>query len=284
MSGRRICAYCGASSGLTKEHLIPAALIQRTKSYTYQFSAAANNVIGGEAQIRDVCDRCNSGPLPALDAYACTMYDKYCSTLVEAKSKVAFEYDYDYIVRWLLKMSYNAARTTGKGDDAAILARHAGFILGREPQQSRLAAYLQLVIPYIVSEEDEAVIDPRYLKQMPLTPNGRRFIPSSGIRISRATRSVYSRDVVIRVVALNSYYFYLVIPRNHEVPPKHWQDLRQKIKGNFDRLFQLTEQAAKIEVRASNTNCYTANEANLKATEQVSKPWHTDHLRKVLGE
>jgi hypothetical protein len=75
MSDRQ-SAYCGSSGPLTREHLWPASLHQRlmganNDSKGLFWLRRANAEIEGEPKLRDVCQACNNGVLPQLDAYIC---------------------------------------------------------------------------------------------------------------------------------------------------------------------------------------------------------------------
>src|SRR6266850_835259 len=75
------------------------------------YNQRADRFMTWEAVVRDVCDKCNNGPLSTLDGYARNFLSSinYKRTYVES-ARMEFEYKYDLLLRWLLKVSYNAAR------------------------------------------------------------------------------------------------------------------------------------------------------------------------------
>ena len=91
--------------------------------------------------IKDVCLDCNNGALTSLDAYACQLYDRYFQKFVRAGQSTAFDYHYDLLVRWLLKVSYNSARVH-KSPDLDALARCTDYILHSAPRPPGLAVYV----------------------------------------------------------------------------------------------------------------------------------------------
>jgi hypothetical protein len=102
-------------------------------TYLARLSSRAKKVFSGDMTIADVCSDCNNGPLSELDAYICALYDQYFFRFPERGDVVDFEYDWSLLGRWLLKISYNAARMTGI--DAEVLTRFADAIVGTDKCQ-----------------------------------------------------------------------------------------------------------------------------------------------------
>src|SRR5439155_1500186 len=77
----RRCAYCGRAGQLTREHLFPDFLVRESPGYrTYVDRARGERVHKSPPAIRDVCKRCNNGPLSALDSYGRVLTREYvCS-------------------------------------------------------------------------------------------------------------------------------------------------------------------------------------------------------------
>jgi hypothetical protein len=105
-----ICAYCGNTANkLTREHLWPASLHDRIAvsnqrifgSEQIFYLARSQGYIEGEPTVRDVCAKCNNGPLSALDKYICELWDCYFGRIVEANEVIPFSYDYSRLSRWL---------------------------------------------------------------------------------------------------------------------------------------------------------------------------------------
>lgn len=206
------CAYCNASAPLTKEHIWPQCIITRAPSYVMRFSAQAKKVFGADLIVKDVCARCNNGPLSALDSYACSLYDDYFSKIVGQDDKVVFRYNHDELLRWLLKVSYNASRTTHI--DTAFHRPLIPYMRGEAEKPAFVSAMLDVVAPSVV--------------------NGITLEP----RATRCARIFVGRSrpwVCVRLVAINSYYFYLIITGEKPVPVPEGElfEFRQGIKGTL---------------------------------------------------
>lgn len=107
---RRKCAYCGRSTNLTREHVCPDFLDRMMfPNGSFAFIGGANKLVVTQVKIRDVCETCNSGVLAELDSYGKELAASYFQKIVQDVA-VRFEYDYDLLLRWLLKVSYNASR------------------------------------------------------------------------------------------------------------------------------------------------------------------------------
>jgi len=65
---------------------------------------------------------------------------------------VKFEFDYDLLLRWILKLSYNSARAN-KADDLEHLQKYRWYILGKHKRPTRLALYLTLIFRHGIDEE-----------------------------------------------------------------------------------------------------------------------------------
>lgn len=126
----KACAYCGEGGPLTREHIWPNGFFKRD-GFEIKFSRRANRAFKGDLVISDVCAKCNNGPLSRLDHHACELYDRRFGKRISDGEIVTFTYDYSSLMRWLLKVSYNSARTTGQ--DAEVLARYRETILSDYP-------------------------------------------------------------------------------------------------------------------------------------------------------
>src|SRR6266516_2180549 len=129
----KICAYCEKEGKLTNEHLWPVSLHRRMEQVR---NSEGNNLyhsrlekdIPSEPQIKDVCASCNNGVLSDLDNYMCQLFDKYFYHILHRAEKVLFEYDYDRLSCWLLKICYNSARM--HNSDVLALKPLMPYVLG----------------------------------------------------------------------------------------------------------------------------------------------------------
>jgi len=189
-SKKRVCAYCGNESSLTKEHIWPLSIIQRSFSKSMRFSQRANKVFSADLTIADVCALCNNGNLSLLDSYLCKLYDEYFNEFAEKSSKITFKYDYNDLLRVLLKISYNTARANKNLTDTKLLESHKYFILNGGESPENFILFLDLIPP---------------------TLNGNEKVYPHSAR----SGSILFREKVdwarIRLVSINSYYFYIII-------------------------------------------------------------------------
>jgi hypothetical protein len=141
----RKCAYCGQGSDLTNEHVFPECFRRTFEAVSIAKTPAGEKAILSALEIHDVCARCNAGSLSQLDAYLCTLNDKYFSKIVRPGDRVRFEYDFDLLLRMLLKIGYNVARARkwplGHWQDTMQ------YILGNTPCPAGFHVFLQLMIP-----------------------------------------------------------------------------------------------------------------------------------------
>jgi len=196
------CAYCGEHGKLTREHIWPDWILQRTE-YHMAYSAKANKVVGRDQTIRDVCAACNNGPLSDLDAYALTLWDPYLSRWVAANEEVDFQYDHSKLLRWLLKLAFNASRTTGT--HAELLARYASVLIARDPVTPLFAfAKVATIRPSLLLDQASGkfrIVQPTGARMGPLLMPG---LPPDA-------------SVITRVIQLNAYWFSLLVVDNPDV-------------------------------------------------------------------
>ena len=122
------CAYCGSTQNITREHVYPNFLLK-------EFPGGIN-YIGGikkkvptELTVNDVCKACNNGYLSELDQYASNSLIGYFKDNFVTKS-VSFRYNYDYLLRWQLKILYNAIRAYK--ESTSYILNYVPYIMGKE--------------------------------------------------------------------------------------------------------------------------------------------------------
>jgi hypothetical protein len=189
------CAYCGIKNTLTKEHIWPKCLLNRTPSYRVRFSEKAKKIQEGEFLIKDVCSECNNNKLSELDSYICELYDQLFSKHVNFNEQIKFEYDYDLLARSLLKITYNTARASGQ--NVKELSDFAKYILGGSKRPTNFSMLLHLVNSALIIDQ---------------TNGETEELPPASVRSGRLeSRGRDHPGIVKRVVAINSYYFYIFI-------------------------------------------------------------------------
>lgn len=252
-----VCAYCGRPGRLSREHLFPAWLHERTREYGAQYYAPApDKLVSGEQKIGDVCRTCNSGSLSRLDDYARHLYDTYFARIIRDGESVQFDYDYDRLVMWLLKISYNHARAN-KASDVQSLAERSTYILRGYPRPQHLAVFIRLIIPQqlsqLAAEEQQAIqaAHPGITEMLPLTTG-----------IAAGQPSGYSVQFgVCRRIELNSYQFFLLIAdesmqNQSAVPSTEWERALGEFQEDTPGAVLLTPTANSIMLNASSVTVF----------------------------
>ncbi|MCE0876929.1 HNH endonuclease [Pseudomonas monteilii] len=151
-----ICAYCKQEASATREHVIPAFIYRFQKQFEASvigWNEVARKMVGGEHQVKDVCETCNSGVLSSLDAYGKELLDSN-GFLTQNYTKLSADltYDYDQLARWLLKISFNSTRSD-RGH-SHLFDRFIPFILNGAPAPSKanFAIVATLAAPVSIGE------------------------------------------------------------------------------------------------------------------------------------
>lgn len=196
MSGTRVCAFCDQPAPLTREHIWPRCIIERTPSYSARYLGKTEKFFEGELTVKDVCATCNNGVLSSLDDYICSLYDRQLSRIALRRQPRTVLLDYPLLSRWLLKASYNSARANLS--DVAVLKQYAPYILAGTPDPEGFEVRLELVAP---SKNPKYVPGSSIMQEIP--PHSVRCC-----RIEIPHNPV--PDTIVRLVAVNSFYFWLV--------------------------------------------------------------------------
>jgi hypothetical protein len=149
------CAYCKLEGPVTREHVIPAFIYDFQKSLESSITGwneVAQKMVGGELKVKDVCAVCNNGRLANLDAYGKAFLQR--SEILTAnytRLSVTLPYDFDLLVPWLLKISFNSSRTDGA--HRYLFEPHVPYIMGNggRPERSKIAVLAYLASPVILS-------------------------------------------------------------------------------------------------------------------------------------
>jgi hypothetical protein len=165
------------------------------------WSRKLDKTIPAEPTIKDVCEHCNNVVLSDLDAYICTLYDKYFGRVLEKGEKVTFKFHFDSLARWLLKLSYNSARTESSFD-ALVFEPLTNFILNQQdPPADYFRVFVQLQYPGHVPKSDRDVF------------NSADFPPVFYPAVFRAGHMVFALTngsrKILRAIHLCSYTFLL---------------------------------------------------------------------------
>lgn len=199
MGNSRKCAYCGTTKGLTREHLFPRFLYKKSgpeQIITIARTATGDKAVASQLQIADVCSGCNGGVLSALDEYAKELHDKYFETIVHPGDRIGFVFDYDRLLRWLLKIGYNFARA--RGWTVSPRSDLPAYILGRILHAKGFRLFVQLIVP--------TRTDSLQWEQRP----GADEIPPASARVELLDVGLLPGFSIAFKVSLNSYSFHVL--------------------------------------------------------------------------
>lgn len=153
-----ICAYCKQEKPATREHVIPAfiyAFQKELEGSIIGWNEVAKRMVGDEGKIKDVCAECNNSVLGRLDSYGKQLLAE-SGLLVQnyTKQSLTLRYDYDLLVRWLLKISFNSSRRDGA--HRHLFEEYVPFMLGSTPAPTRnqVACLAYLAAPERLGESD----------------------------------------------------------------------------------------------------------------------------------
>lgn len=210
----KICAFCCQSNKLTREHVWPEGILKRLPTYRGRFFEKADKVIDSDHVIKDVCFTCNNGVLSELDTYGCILFDRYFHKIAEPGAEIQFEYDYDNLLRWLLKIAYNTARSSAN-PNLSLLQPFAPYIIRQTARPSGIALYLDIVTHSMIP-----------------TINGAKKIPATSFRSARIVGVPPLPEwCMVRLVAINSFYFYILLFHDEYRERDELAAVRRSIKG-----------------------------------------------------
>lgn len=196
----RECAYCGAVENLTREHIFPESVISRYEGYLLSCTDRSDTFFRADLVVKDVCAFCNNGFLSRLDNYFISLFERYMTVPILPGDKVEIEFDYNSLLRFLLKVSYNSSRASGDGVQAIeVLSRYVPFMQGYESSASDVMLRLQIFTSAkkfnLETNRVEGLLDAYMLRSAKIPYNGSQC-----------------DNFIIRMVAFNSFWFYLIIP------------------------------------------------------------------------
>ena len=211
---KRKCAYCNLERKLTKEHIWPKCIINRMPYSGLKFLNSKKIVTGSELVISDVCSECNNKLLSPLDSYLCLLFDKYFINFIEEKKTFIFEYNYDLLLRALLKITFNSSRTVTRIDND--FEKFRNYILYGNEIHENIIIKLDIVTPTLM--------------------NGEKYYPKSA-RCGTVNIKEKSDNYFLRVLSINSFYFYIIIARDDyitgELAEKEYWDVFNNIPGTI---------------------------------------------------
>ena len=210
----RKCAYCNLDKKLTREHIWPKCIINRMPELDLKFLDSKKIVTGSELVISDVCGECNNKHLSPLDSYLCSLYDKYFIDFIEEKKPFIFEYNYNLLLRAVLKITFNSSRTVTRLDNE--FKKFRNYILYGHENREDVIIKLDIVTPTLL--------------------NGEKIYPKSA-RCGTVKIKAESNKFILRTLSINSFYFYIIISKEEhiteEVTEKEYWDIFNSIPGTI---------------------------------------------------
>lgn len=218
---------------MTADHVWPNSFLDRFGRHAAHLSIRSGKVHGADYVVKDVCATCNAERLSPLDTYFCLLYDKYFVHLQDFASTVRFEYDFNLLARSLLKIAYNSAR---QGiSDPEPLAALKGFILGSEPCPAQFTMFVELVSPTLVPQVDGSIC--KVMPNMYRSVLGRFLKPGGDL-------------VLLRVVAVNSFYFHLIVPLER-LTQSEFDSVAAAFSENIIGVEQLSPRFSRVTIHTS---------------------------------
>lgn len=214
-------------------------------------AAGKDKPVQGSITIGDVCRTCNNGFLSELDDYGAALYKQFFAVPPRPGQRIQFVFDYDKLLRWLLKLAYNTGRS--RGWHSSLLQPLKESIPYIRSQASRPAAailYLQLITPARLSKQQRATVEEKTGEKLD-------EIPPDFVRI---TVFGYQGIVAGYRIAMNGYVFYVLFAN----PSSTTAQLRTLEK----RFYSETKGAKRLAPKTSKAVLYSSSLSILDVAER----------------
>jgi hypothetical protein len=244
----KTCAYCGAYGPFSREHVIPAFLYRQYPDQKFGYHPKAGRYLEWEAVVGDVCKACNSGPLSNLDAYAKSFTEENrCHRSFRSRPTIHLVYDYQLLLRWLLKVTYNAMRVVDR--DTEVLSKCIPYILRSEP----LPFSPELLVEVI---RDAPI--PQWGKHLlPKSMQDVDFLSAHRFRVGEFRIRNAAGSDLSRYVALNAFYFYLVLFRSN-TPSEEVRAFLGGIRRELPQATRFRPNRKSVDVKVSKRTIFEA--------------------------
>ncbi|MEP0388659.1 MAG: hypothetical protein ABJD69_14095 [Dokdonia sp.] len=151
-------------------------------------------VTSSELVISDVCAHCNNVKLSQLDYYLCSLFDLYFKNFIQDKKAFKFKYDYNLLLRTLLKITYNSSRTKSRENND--FEKFKNYILYGNELREDIVVKLDLIMPAVHNEK--------------------KIYPKS-TRCGTFDINFKQDNFILRMISLNSFYFYIIISKEENI-------------------------------------------------------------------
>ena len=264
----RRCAYCGNEGQLTNEHVFPAFITKISAQKKLTYMNGINHYFIDQPTIKDVCKTCNCGVLSHLDNYGKSLSETYF--LKTINNNIRFEYYYDILLRWLLKIIYNGSRAFNISYSSLI--PYIPYIIGKSANYPYKNLFACIIKP---SKYNGKIINPNTISISELLITDRSFYD---IALSRS-------------FTYNSYLF-IIIGWNQE-PSKLLES--KLIKNLFTKLgamniskadnkVDLNFQNAKIDYMSNRIFQSQVNPIQINDIEQIKKKVPDFEVFKIIQQ
>lgn len=277
---KRKCAYCNSSDKLTNEHAIPNFLYKLTEGRQVGYNLRAKKITESEHKIKDVCEKCNNGPLSKLDSYGKKLFinnnlDKHYPPNVTIK----FNFDYDLLLRLLLKMSYNSSRMSGNFLD--LYSDVKNYILyGSDLDKiSNLRIFLEIVSYYKLKPEEKRGLEESKKNTIFANEDVGEYLFHDKFSVGRAkflknkeydnVKEILSSYITVSYITINSYFFYVI----HFDKDINSKEIDSILRNDIEFLIcskRLTRRNQKAKIKVSKRN--TSNHPLIKNSYLKQKP------------
>jgi len=228
-------------------------------------TTGGDKAVSGELTIGDVCTRCNNGPLATLDNYVCDLHDRFFRNIVHAGDRVDFRFDFERLLRWLLKTGYNIARA--RGGTIASHTELAKYLVNGTNRPSGFRIFLQLIIP--TSPSSRGWLNMSDVSEIPPAPARIDFLD---LRVLVGFNIAFS-------LSLNSYLFH-VFKEDYRVPSNIRAPILKSLLKNLPGAYEITDKNRAI-VYSSSLDFMTFLEGNgvfFRHLEMMKR--HNDELKR----
>jgi len=203
-----LCRFCQLEKVMTREHIIPRFIYKFLKSATpplIGWNERAGKLISGEATIADVCGDCNGGALSNLDAYGKSFLEENgFLSKIYTKEKTDINYDYDRLLRWLLKICYNAL--AAKNDPGlAYFEKHKDYILYGTPSITQKQITLFIGLASSVKATDE------FCAQYPELVSKERLCGPFSFHINEVIKPYLEYNAAVTGITIGNLFFHVAI-------------------------------------------------------------------------
>jgi hypothetical protein len=208
---------------MTREHLIPSWYIQSqdlSEGKKFFLEKAPSKFLQSDPVIKDVCGECNNVKLGILDDYAKSLYTNIFFEDIYFGERKSVQFDYDLLLRWLLKISYNSARAHASNPE--VLAAYGLQMLGEEALSTDLMIFMMAVSPTAYGEDELRLARRNELGET-VEPRWFRF-GAFGISGSNWFNWIF------RHVLINGYCFFIAIPKKGTEFAKEREALKADLK------------------------------------------------------